>query len=1028
MLAWAGALPVAEALASGLALAAAAWLGRGTTGVRRWAWQLLLVPPAYVLTLTTDPTQRLMLFQVLLAVAVAFAFPLPQGWGEKAGTAALAAAVPLLSALPTLFAKFGWQAGWTLAFPLASALAPSPARLTAVLSGWGLASPEHPGVAVGWLLGWAFSRRLPSRGFSALERWFVPLAALGFAGSLFLPYGGLLAFPGVSLSPGRGALLVGLAVATAFLPENLAALAWTLGVWAAFAPQPVPPDRPGPTLTAASPEATLPPGVRGTLYTLELSLAHAGPLSTGTPVATLAIGTETLTLRVGRDACEWAILRGDVASQRRHGTPPTPIFRPALDAPWAVGGQVELFVPPGVTPRIVRDPRLPPEVTVAVLQAGPQTPTPKRQLPAPRLLSLALLAATLALPWLRTHPWGPWPLALLAFGRVTLSLPLEPLRILAERHGVDLALASFLAIWALAFGRKLMTRPTMPRALALLVPLALVAPQLSQLMGDEPYAVAIAESLVRDGDLDVRNNVDTERYPQWVVELSQEAGERFLHSPLLGILLAPGYLLSGRTGMVVGISLLAWLALVATSRRARELGFSARTVSFGVFVLLATYPFLLFATELWVEMPAVAAVSWQLLWAGGGRWAASALVAVLAVVAKTRLGLVTVPLAGAALLAKARHRKVWLAAALGTGVVAALALAAAALWFGNPLDPLGRRALSHLIPATLGQPLRVVFGLAFDGAYGLTFAAPLWLVAVAGFPRVWRQGGAGERALLLGAGATLAALLSYVEWRGGGSPPFRYLVPLVPVFFLGLLGAWTFPSGRALSVLLLPPSLVVGWVALTRPPMLYNIGDGGQWLADRLAERFAADARHFFPSYLRLSPAAWVVPGVVAGGMAFLWWLFQLRPGWRRWVVREACGLWLVAASALVAALHLWPDRVVELEDPQVEHRGGVLEPHPGAWSRFLYPNGWRLFSGDSVVVPLNVTVARDVVLAGWVEGGEGEVCYAYDGAAPACLRVGPGFGEVRLPAPNPGRHRLAIFPRLPEGSSVVLDKLEVRE
>lgn len=1030
VLAWAQALPLAEGLASGFALFAAAWLFRPLLGIRRWACQLVLIPPAYVLTLTADPSQRLMLFQALVGLAAATVLATRTGAHTAASRPerALGAAVPLVSAIPMLWTKFGWGTLWSLAAPAAAAAAPTPWGLAAVLGGWALTSPTHPGVAAGWVAGWVLlgqKRRQPAASGVVL-RWLVPLLAFGLAGAVFLPYGGLLAFPGFSMTARGLAAFAGLAVLTAFLPPRLAAGAWVLGFWLGMSPLPVPPDRPGPTLTAEAPEASLPPGSSGVLYTLEVSLAHAGRLPGGTPVARLDVGGEEVTLRAGRDACEWALLREDVGASRGHGLPRTPVFRPSREAPWAVGGRVELYVPAGVAPRIVREATLPAPVTVAVLQAGPQLPTPKRALPASSVLSLALAAVVLFLPWLGSTAWALWPLGLLALGRLCLFLPLEPLRILAERHGVDLGLAAFVAAWALAFARRLLDHRWLPGALALVLPLSLLAPQLSQLMGDEPYAVAIAESLVRDGDLDVRNNVDPERYPLWVVELSREAQGRFLHSPLLGVLLAPGYLLAGRTGMVVGIGILAWLSLVALGRRAWELGLSRRRVALGLFVVLSSYPFLLFATELWVEMPAVAALSWQLVWAAEGRVSASATVAVLATLAKTRLGLLTVPLAGAALWR--RWRRVWVWAAVGTAAVGAVALVAAALWFGNPLDPLGRRALSHLIPRDPGQPLRVVFGLLFDAAYGLGFAAPVWLLALFGLCRLWRRGGAGERALLLGSAATVAALLSYVEWRGGGSPPFRYLVPLLPAFFLGLVHTWRRPWGRGLTVVSLPPTLLVAWVSLTRPAMLYNIGDGGQWLADRLASRLAADARHFFPSYLRISPASLVAPAVIGGLGVLLWWAFRAWPRGRRWAMREATGLWLTAGCALIVALSVVPDRVVELEDPQVEHLGGALEPHPGAWSRFLSPNGWRLFSGDGVAVPLHLPAARALRLSGWVDGASGgELCATFDRGPLTCVAVAPGPVRISLPAPAPGRHRLTLAARLPEGTSLVLDKLEVR-
>ncbi len=1034
VLPWAGVLSLPEAAAAGLSLALAAWLSRRLSGFRRLGLELLLLPAAYVLTLTREADQRQLLLQFLLSLATLAAVGLRPSETWRAGEQALAMSVPLLAGLPLMASKFQMVDALALALPLVGAAAPQRLLLPGMLLSWALCSPAHPGPLVGLLVGFLILRRHVAwweKAGTVLSRWAVPLAAAGLAGAVLLPQGGLLALPTPPLSWKAWLVLALGAVVTAFLPRAAAALTWTGLLWAALPLQPVPPDRPGPTLSVAKPQAALPAGT-GSLYTLEVGLAHAGSLPAGSPVATICVGEERIVLRAGRETAEWALLRADLKNRCAHGVPSDPVFRPSREAPWAVAGRVRLFVPAQVVPLVVRDPTVPEEVVVTVLQAGPELPPPKRRVTGPVLLAIGSALAALFLPGFLSHPWLAAPFALLAAGRLLLALPLQPLRILLERHGVDLALAGFLLAWALACRRFFRQRRWAIPALLWLVPLSLLAPQLSQLMGDEPYHLALAESLAADGDLDVTNNVDLERYPLWVVELSRQAGGRFLHSPALALLLFPAYLLAGRTGMVVGVGLLAWLALLALERRAHQLSFSPRARHLALALTVFSYPLALLATELWPEMPAVAAVSWQLLWAGGGSFWPSAGVAVLATLVKTRLGLVTVPLVAAAMAARLSSRRARLLALVAAAAVAVLALALAALWFGNPLDPLGRRAISHLVPRDWHQPLRVVFGLAFDSAYGLTFAAPLWLLGFVGVGGLWRRGGWGEKAAIGGAGCTVMALLSYVEWRGGGSPPFRYLVPLLPVVFLGLLVTLRRPWGRALALVGLPPTLLVGWLALTRPAMLYNIGDGGHWLADRLAVRLAADVRRFFPSYLHPRLASYLAPPLVVGLLAGGAWLLARRPRLRRTLSRQALAFWLVAGSSLLVTARMLPDRVVELEAPQVVHQGGLLEPHPGAWSRFLYPNGWRLGNGDELSVPLKLAAHCPLALVGWVEEGSGGGCrlaYRVEPAGPkGQLAVPAGWrGELPLAAAGPGRVQLTLSTVCVGESTVVLDRLEAQ-
>lgn len=1034
VLPWAGVLSLSEAAAAGLSLALVAWLGRRLSGFRRLGLELLLLPAAYVLTLTREADQRQLLLQFLLALATLAAVGLRPSGTWRAGEQALAVSVPLLAGLPLMANKFQLATAFSLALPLAGAAVPQGLLLPGMLVSWALCSPAHPGPLVGLLVGFLFLRRHPAwreEATRVVSRWAVPLAAAGLAGAVLLPHGGVLALPTPLLSWKAWLGLALSAVLSPFLPPAAAALTWTGLLWVALPLQPVPPDRPGPTLSAAKPQAALPAGT-GCLYTVEVALAHAGSLPAGSPVATIRVGGETLTLRAGRDTAEWALLRADLRARSAHGLPAEPVFRPSTEAPWAVAGRVRLFVPAQVVPHLARDPSLPEAVVVTVLQAGPELPPPKRTVSGAVLLAVGSALVALFLPGFLSHPWLAAPFALLAASRLLLALPLQPLRILLERHGVDLALAGFLLAWALACRPFFRQRRWAIPALLWLLPLSLLAPQLSQLMGDEPYHLALAESLAADGDLDVTNNVDLERYPLWVVELPRQAGGRFLHSPALALLLFPGYLLAGRMGMVVGVGLLAWLALVALERRARHLGFPSWERFFALALTVFSYPLALFATELWPEMPAVAAVSWQLLWAGSGSFWPSAAVAVLATLIKTRLGLATVPLVAAAMAARLSSPRTRLLALVAAAVVAVLALILAALWFGNPLDPLGRRALSHLVPRDWHQPLRVVFGLAFDSAYGLAFAAPLWLLGLVGVPGLWRRGGWGERAAIGGAVLTLLALLAYVEWRGGASPPFRYLVPLLPVAFFGLLMTLRCPWGRALALVGLPPTLLVGWLALTRPAMLYNIGDGGHWLADRLAVRLAADVRRFFPSYLHPSLATYLAPPLVLG----LWvggaWVLAKKPRWRRVVSRQVLAPWLVAGSWLLVTARMLPDRVVELEAPQVLHQGGLLEPRPEAWSRFLYPNGWRLGNGDELSVPLKLAAHRPLVLVGWLEEGSGGGCrlaYRVEPAGPTGqLAVPAGWrGELPVAAAGPGRAQLTVSALCIGDSTVVLDRLEAR-
>jgi hypothetical protein len=299
---------------------------------------------------------------------------------------------------------------------------------------------------------------------------------------------------------------------------------------------------------------------------------------------------------------------------------------------------------------------------------------------------------------------------------------------------------------------------------------------------------------------------------------------------------------------------------------------------------------------------------------------------------------------------------------------------------------------------------------------------------------LWRRGGRGERALLIGLAATVLALLHSHEWYGGGAPPARYLVPALPALALAGATLLRLPvRARRLAFLALPPALLSWWVLLSRPHLSINPGDGGYWLADALARRFAAGARHLFPSFLARTPATLIVPLVGVALVATLIVAARRCSACARAVASQAVAVWLIAAAAVVLAITQRHDRVVEIEEPQVSRRGGRPEPPEGTFSRFLHRGGWRLGDGEAIVIPLHLVAASAPRLEGWASGLTSagfEFRVAWDDATPAALHVGwgPEWTAALPPPPAAGRHALTIALAAPPGTDAVLDRLVVPE
>lgn len=599
-------------------------------------------------------------------------------------------------------------------------------------------------------------------------------------------------------------------------------------------------------------------------------------------------------------------------------------------------------------------------------------------------------------------------LSVLLGGLVAAGSGFAPLARAAFRAAPDLAAVAWLTA-ALRWWPVLARRRVLAGFL-LLAPLAVAQPVLRHPAGDEVYHLALARSLVQDHDLAVRNNLDPGD-PAQAIYLRDS--RRFIHSPALAVLCLPLFALLGHIGALLTMALLVAVAAGLAVRRAVSIGLGGRPAAWAWALCLLTYPALTFATQLWPAAVGMAAAG-ILLWAAArpaplaGVSAAAAAMAV-----KVRLGLLTLPVAAVAALRGRRRLPAVAGLLLGTAAAGTLL----ALALGSPL---GVHRPAELVPGSVVAPLRAFWGLAWDAAGGLVLAAPLWLVALAGLAAVWRRGGPGERALIVGGALTVLALLPRGEWWGGGSPPARYLAPLLPLVLLTLAAVAGRRRGRRLIALALPWAALAAWVAVTHPLWWFNPTDGGFWLADAVARNLHLPARRIFPSLIRPGAAALVVPAVAL--LLALWWARRPRAG--------AAALALVMLSAGVAWAKGAPAGRVEVEDPQVIHRGGGAVPPPGSFFRAAHGIAWRLWSGQGLIVPWRPPGGRALaVRARCGSGGApcGTLLVRWPGTEAFRVSVaGVHWREYPLPPPpRPGRLDLALRWESPAGREVLVDRVE---
>jgi hypothetical protein len=1019
-----GSIPWPEAIWTSTAVALAfvptGWWASG--GVIRRLAEASLIPAAFAMTLVSDALMRRMVLPPLLLLAIWTAAAaawdrVPERWWPRlAGVLGLAAR----AAIGLGLSGFGF-------LPVISALAVAMALPWMAVKRWGPRAAELA-MLIGAVVPWqnrpltavvvvvacgVFGIAGGPGGRDRLVRGWVP----GVGGAALFA-AALASWPGLLMSqlfPDHIALawLIGivLLVVTPRLPSSAAGLVWlaaTLLLGSVVAPSP---EQRAFELKAEHGELRMSAGTGGE-YVVDLVVETDQEVADETPVAVLRSGSE-------RHLIPAASPEQDVVWRPHHV---------GAEGGWLAAQRSRFFIPEGQRPWFSRYPDLGDDIRVHVETIGAVRPTPPRDWFLPRWL-LAAAAAVIVIQF-ASGTWrssvGGLPWMVLVVGSLVARSSVEPLRLVGERFAVDLALAALLVAWLPAANIWLRRGRVLLTAAALLVPLALATSHLSpSLYGDEPFHLVVMESLVSDRDLDIADDLDLEAHPQ---NRLYAPGRPLFHSPVLGMLLLTGYLLAGRTGALVLLALLGAALVSLIRKRAAQLGVRTSTVAALVIVLSATYPLAVFSTQIWPELPGALAVAALLVVAArptGGRWLALGVAAIAAAV-KTRLGLLTFPVAAAPWFRR-RPLLGFFALALATAVVFGVGW----VTMGHPFGPY--RRLSHLVPSDPGLAFKVIGGIVFDAAGGLVFTAPLLVAALAGLALLWRRGGAGERLLLVGCGLTVAALLHSSEWYGGGAPPARYLVPMLPAFALagGMLvdrpRRW-----RRLLILLLPPSVVAWWVLVTRPHLSINPGDGGYWLADALSRRFAADGRSLFPSFLVVDWATFAVPALIVAAALITVWAAKRSPRIAGVVVRVWVALWLAAAMALVSILGLRVDRVVEAEAPQVRKSGGRPVPPAGTVARYSHRRGWRLDDRDRIVVPLNLENGSQVALEAWTLGtsekwailemrwNDGEVLSV------PCRDVADFENIFVPPPPGAGRHWLTIAVRSPPNGAVVLDRLKI--
>jgi hypothetical protein len=524
-------------------------------------------------------------------------------------------------------------------------------------------------------------------------------------------------------------------------------------------------------------------------------------------------------------------------------------------------------------------------------------------------------------------------------------------------------------------------------ALPFVVYLALIPWASSQRQpdGDEPFYLLVAHSLAYDFDAELTNNYrdgDWRFFMERPIEPQQgdphgPHGELYSrHNELLPLVLVPAYRLWGVHGALATMAALAALLAWQLLRLAGHYLPTRPGAAWGGYGLLAfTPPMLLYATQVWTEVPAalLAMLALDQILRLGDRverdaaagveprwnwksWLGIGLPLVLLPVLKIRFMLLAAPLLFLAWWYARRPWRPLLLLGLALGLVGGAILVYNTTHFGNPLKihTIEELALHQRTWADYSEGLP---GLFFDTAFGLFSAAPLWLILLPGLWSLAGRRSALLRDLLIFALPYLIVVAPRNEWYGGWSPPFRYGLFVLPLLALVAASALDWRRSSRPRLVLTALALLTGlatlvWLAV--PGWTYNFADGRTLLLDHLSRQIGADAARFFPSSVRPRLATWLWPPLV--GLLVLaawWWPGRGSSNTRRRATSLGLALVFTMAGLLPVLAARWPTRVIEFEDPWVHHPRGHLFPDRWTTDRTRYQGGWVLRPGESLTVPL---------------------------------------------------------------------------
>ncbi len=425
------------------------------------------------------------------------------------------------------------------------------------------------------------------------------------------------------------------------------------------------------------------------------------------------------------------------------------------------------------------------------------------------------------------------------------------------------------------------------------------------LSGDEPHYLAITQGLW------LYHTVDQHRvlyghdffayFPHLMSSHAVHRGAHLypLHYLGLPLLLLPGFVLAGAAGGRVTLSLVALLVAWRTLRLARRVaGPAAAALTVGALGLSA--PFVLNAGAIYPDLPSALLLTLAYEAVDAPRLTprrALALGALLACMPWLHVKLLAVAAVYLVWAVFLLWRQTWAGDAPGRGIVASGLLA-----LGLPaLSLVGLMLFSRALYGSLnptapyqggptllsGNPVEGAMGQIFAQGQGALGTAPFILLALPGLVVLWQRDRPTALKIALVTVPFWLLTLTYRNWWGGDCPPLRFLLPVLPLWAIGiaaLLARVRTILARLVVALLVAWTLALSLVIPAAPRLGWPLPDGRGALALALGARLRLPLAAWLPAVdpATVGPDVWRNAALVPVWTAGLFLLWGILAWWER--------------------------------------------------------------------------------------------------------------------------------------------------